>query len=93
MLIKLLTIEFTVCVGQDGKLPIPPAYIFMIDVSYQSVKSGLVSLLCGRIRSVLADLPRYLLLQLLFLYFTVSNRSLQVTEYMTYAISCLLKGN
>jgi len=50
---------------QDGKLPIPPAYIFMIDVSYQSVKSGLVNLLCARIKSVLTDLPRYVMLQLI----------------------------
>jgi len=54
-------------VSQDGILPIPPAYIFMIDVSYQSVKSGLVDLLCARIRSVLDDLPRYVVAVDLFL--------------------------
>jgi protein transport protein SEC24 len=43
---------------KDGKLPIAPAYIFMIDVSYQSVKSGLVSLLCAHLKSLLANLPR-----------------------------------
>jgi len=37
----------------------------MIDVSYQSVKSGLVNLLCARIKTVLADLPRYFMLQLI----------------------------
>jgi len=57
-----------VCV-QDGVLPIPPAYIFMIDVSYQSVKSGLVDLLCARIRSVLSDLPRYVVLLLICVFF------------------------
>ena len=44
---------------QDNKLPNAPAYIFMIDVSYNSVKSGLVDLLCARLKDdVLRHLPR-----------------------------------
>jgi len=41
----------------------------MLDVSYQSVKSGLVGLLCARIKSVLADLPRYFVLLLILTIF------------------------
>lgn len=43
---------------KEGKLPNAPAYIFMIDVSYNSIKSGLVNLLCTRLKDLLADLPR-----------------------------------
>ncbi len=42
---------------QEGKLPLPPAYIFMIDVSYASVQTGLLSLLSQSILSVLDTLP------------------------------------
>ena len=68
----VLTVVF-VCL-QDGILPIPPAYIFMIDVSYQSVKSGLVYLLCARMRSVLDDLPRYFVQLLIHIFFTTCSK-------------------
>lgn len=45
--------------SQHGQLPKPPAFIFMIDVSYNSVKSGLVHLLCNRIKQdILPNLPK-----------------------------------
>ncbi|KAL5018898.1 hypothetical protein ScPMuIL_004620 [Solemya velum] len=44
---------------KNGVLPNAPAFIFMIDVSYSSVKSGLVHLICDRLRNeVLANLPK-----------------------------------
>lgn len=43
---------------QNNKLPNPPAYIFMIDVSYSNIKSGLVKLLCDELKTVLQNLPR-----------------------------------
>ncbi len=44
---------------KNGKLPNIPAFIFMIDVSYNSVKSGLVHLLCSRIKEeILSNLPK-----------------------------------
>ncbi|KAI0237798.1 Protein transport protein Sec24C [Lamellibrachia satsuma] len=44
---------------RNSELPKPPAFIFMIDVSYNSVKSGLVNLLCSRLKDdVLANLPK-----------------------------------
>jgi len=44
---------------KDNKLPNAPAFIFMIDVSYNSVKSGLVDLLCARLKDeVLRCLPK-----------------------------------
>lgn len=44
---------------KDNKLPKPPAFIFMIDVSYNSVKSGLVHLICDRLKNdVLYNLPK-----------------------------------
>jgi protein transport protein SEC24 len=44
---------------KDSKLPGPPAFIFMIDVSYNSIKSGLVHLLCEQLKGeVLPHLPK-----------------------------------
>ncbi|ELT99740.1 hypothetical protein CAPTEDRAFT_210583 [Capitella teleta] len=44
---------------KDNKLPTSPAFIFMIDVSYNSIKSGLVHLLCQHLKDdVLPHLPR-----------------------------------
>jgi len=42
---------------QNSVLPKEPAFIFVIDVSYNNVKSGLVDLLCSNIRSLLELLP------------------------------------
>lgn len=42
---------------KNSKLPQPPAYIFMIDVTYQSVKTGMVHLLCKELKSLLDRLP------------------------------------
>ncbi|XP_030635801.1 protein transport protein Sec24D [Chanos chanos] len=36
----------------------PPAYIFMIDVSYTNIKSGLVKLLCEELKTLLDRLPK-----------------------------------
>ena len=45
--------------SQNGVLPNPPAFIFMIDVSYNSIKSGLVHLLCQHLREdILPHLPK-----------------------------------
>ena len=45
---------------KNGQLPKPPAFIFMIDVSYNSVKSGLVHLFCDRLKSdIIPNLPRF----------------------------------
>uniref|UniRef100_A0A1L8DW21 Putative vesicle coat complex copii subunit sec24/subunit sfb2 n=1 Tax=Nyssomyia neivai TaxID=330878 RepID=A0A1L8DW21_9DIPT len=38
--------------------PKPPAIIFVIDVSYNNVKSGLVNLLCGEMRNILKHLAK-----------------------------------
>ena len=48
------------CIFQNGMLPKPPAFIFMIDVSYNSVKSGLVHLLCQNLKeNILQYLPKW----------------------------------
>lgn len=44
---------------QNNKPPNPPAYIFMIDVSYNNIKSGLVKLICDELKTLLEKLPRY----------------------------------
>lgn len=44
--------------SQNNKFPSPPAFIFMIDVSYNAVKSGLVRLICEELKSLLDYLPR-----------------------------------
>ena len=43
---------------QNNVFPKPPAYVFVLDVSYNNVKSGLVHLLCQNIKKVLESLPR-----------------------------------
>ncbi|NXP16314.1 SC24D protein, partial [Scytalopus superciliaris] len=43
---------------RDKKPPNPPAYIFMIDVSYRNIKSGLVKLICDELKTLLDKLPR-----------------------------------
>uniref|UniRef100_A0AAQ4RV20 SEC24 homolog D, COPII coat complex component n=1 Tax=Gasterosteus aculeatus aculeatus TaxID=481459 RepID=A0AAQ4RV20_GASAC len=44
---------------KNNKPPNPPAYIFMIDVSYNNIKSGLVKLICDELKNLLEHLPRY----------------------------------
>ncbi|XP_011960734.1 protein transport protein Sec24C isoform X1 [Ovis aries] len=48
----------TVDYCKNNKFPIPPAFIFMIDVSYNAIRSGLVRLLCEELKSLLDFLPR-----------------------------------
>ncbi|XP_005144195.1 protein transport protein Sec24D isoform X2 [Melopsittacus undulatus] len=43
---------------RNNKPPKPPAYIFMIDVSYRNIKSGLVKLICDELKTLLDKLPR-----------------------------------
>nr|XP_015203238.1 PREDICTED: protein transport protein Sec24C isoform X2 [Lepisosteus oculatus] len=54
------TYEFlaTVDYCKNNKVPKPPAFIFLIDVSYNAVKSGLVSLVCEELKTLLDYLPR-----------------------------------
>ncbi|NXF81023.1 SC24C protein, partial [Sclerurus mexicanus] len=48
----------TVDYCKNNKFPSPPAFIFMIDVSYNAVKSGLLRLICEELKSLLDYLPR-----------------------------------
>ncbi|XP_072881423.1 protein transport protein Sec24C-like isoform X2 [Hemitrygon akajei] len=48
----------TVDYCKNNKVPNPPAFIFMIDVSYNALKSGLVHLLCEELKALLDFLPR-----------------------------------
>ncbi|XP_066456591.1 protein transport protein Sec24C isoform X1 [Eleutherodactylus coqui] len=52
--------EFTATVDycKNNKFPNPPAFIFMIDVSYNAVKSGLVALICEELKQLIDYLPR-----------------------------------
>jgi protein transport protein SEC24 len=43
---------------QNNIFPKPPALIFLIDVSYNNIKSGMVHLLCGQMKSILQLLPK-----------------------------------
>ncbi|XP_073541892.1 protein transport protein Sec24C isoform X3 [Phyllobates terribilis] len=54
------TYEFTATVDycKNNKFPNPPAFIFMIDVSYNAVKSGLVALICEELKQLIDYLPR-----------------------------------
>ncbi|TMS38858.1 hypothetical protein L596_005490 [Steinernema carpocapsae] len=42
---------------KNGVLPKEPAFIFMIDVSYNAVRNGVVSTLCDNLISILYNLP------------------------------------
>lgn len=42
---------------RDTKFPKPPAIVFVIDVSYNNIKSGLVHLLCSEMKNILKNLP------------------------------------
>uniref|UniRef100_A0A8D0HPG2 SC24C protein n=1 Tax=Sphenodon punctatus TaxID=8508 RepID=A0A8D0HPG2_SPHPU len=48
----------TVDYCKNNKFPNTPAFIFMIDVSYNAVKSGLVRLICEELKTLLDYLPR-----------------------------------
>lgn len=54
-----VTIVLLLLLVQNNKAPNPPAYIFMIDVSYSNIKSGLVKLVCDELKTLLENLPRY----------------------------------
>ncbi|CAH2300684.1 transport Sec24D [Pelobates cultripes] len=43
---------------RKNKPPNPPAYIFMIDVSYSNIKNGVVRLICEELKTLLERLPR-----------------------------------
>lgn len=42
---------------RNNTLPKPPAIIFVIDVSYNNIKSGLVHLLCAHMKEIIQNLP------------------------------------
>ncbi|XP_066429981.1 protein transport protein Sec24D [Eleutherodactylus coqui] len=43
---------------RKNKPPSPPAFIFMIDVSYSNIKNGAVRLICEELKTLLDRLPR-----------------------------------
>ncbi|CAN2388912.1 Sec23/Sec24 beta-sandwich domain [Pristimantis euphronides] len=43
---------------RKNKPPSPPAFIFMIDVSYSNIKNGVVRLICEELKTLLDRLPR-----------------------------------
>ncbi|KAG7207356.1 hypothetical protein KM043_009019 [Ampulex compressa] len=42
---------------RNNTFPKPPAIVFVIDVSYNTIKSGLVNLLCMKMKSIIQNLP------------------------------------
>ncbi|KAL7291984.1 hypothetical protein TKK_0014270 [Trichogramma kaykai] len=42
---------------RNNTFPKPPAIVFIIDVSYNTVKSGLVNLLCSEMKKIIQNLP------------------------------------
>ncbi len=44
---------------QHNKVPQPPAFIFLIDVSYNAVKNGMVGIVCQELKTLLDYLPRW----------------------------------
>lgn len=43
---------------RNNQYPLPPAMIFVIDVSYNNIKSGLVHLLCAKMKEIIRNLPK-----------------------------------
>ncbi|KAM9426095.1 protein transport protein Sec24C [Pholidichthys leucotaenia] len=58
--LSLGSFEFVATVDycKNNKLPQPPAFIFLIDVSYNAVKNGMVSIVCQELKTLLDYLPR-----------------------------------
>ncbi|XP_066519102.1 protein transport protein Sec24C isoform X3 [Hoplias malabaricus] len=48
----------TVDYCKNNKFPQPPAFIFLIDVSYNAVKNGMVKIVCQELKTLLDYLPR-----------------------------------
>uniref|UniRef100_A0AAR2KIX2 SEC24 homolog C, COPII coat complex component n=1 Tax=Pygocentrus nattereri TaxID=42514 RepID=A0AAR2KIX2_PYGNA len=48
----------TVDYCKNNKIPQPPAFIFLIDVSYNAVKNGMVRIVCQELKTLLDYLPR-----------------------------------
>ncbi|XP_051771561.1 protein transport protein Sec24C isoform X1 [Ctenopharyngodon idella] len=48
----------TVDYCKNNKFPQPPAFIFLIDVSYNAVKNGMVGIVCQELKTLLDYLPR-----------------------------------
>ncbi|XP_046433138.1 protein transport protein Sec24C [Neodiprion fabricii] len=42
---------------RNNTIPKPPAMVFLIDVSYNNIKSGLVHLLCSEMKRIIRNLP------------------------------------
>ncbi|XP_014209166.1 protein transport protein Sec24D-like [Copidosoma floridanum] len=57
--LRLGTFEYvaTKLYCKDNTFPKPPAIIFVIDVSYNNIKSGLVNLLCSQMKEMIRHLP------------------------------------
>ncbi|KAG7458885.1 hypothetical protein MATL_G00225400 [Megalops atlanticus] len=57
--LSLGSYEFTATMDycKNKKPPGPPAFIFMIDVSYSNIKSGLVQVVCEELKTLLDRLP------------------------------------
>ncbi|KAK3559510.1 hypothetical protein QTP86_013685 [Hemibagrus guttatus] len=58
--LSLGSYEFVATVDycKNNKIPQPPAFIFLIDVSYNAVKSGMVKMVCQELKTLLDYLPR-----------------------------------
>ncbi|KAL6036357.1 hypothetical protein STEG23_004438, partial [Scotinomys teguina] len=63
---------------RKNKPPNPPAFIFMIDVSYSNVKNGLVKLICEELKTVLQRLPKVI--------YSPSSTPTEFTEFFKYPI-------
>ncbi|XP_057335503.1 protein transport protein Sec24C [Microplitis mediator] len=62
---------------RNNIFPSPPAMIFVIDVSYNNIKSGMVALLCRSMKEIIANLPRD----------TYSERTNMRVGFITYSTS------
>uniref|UniRef100_A0A1E1X2A1 Putative vesicle coat complex copii subunit sec24/subunit sfb2 n=1 Tax=Amblyomma aureolatum TaxID=187763 RepID=A0A1E1X2A1_9ACAR len=43
---------------KNSVFPQPPAFLFLLDVSYNSIRNGLVHIFCSHIQTILQELPR-----------------------------------
>ncbi|KAK0097191.1 hypothetical protein PV326_003005 [Microctonus aethiopoides] len=43
---------------RNQTFPKPPAIVFVIDVSYNTIKSGLINLLCAEMKNIIKNLPK-----------------------------------
>lgn len=80
------------CDFQNGVPPKEPAFIFMIDVSYNSFSSGMVSLLCANLERVLQRLPKSVELLKIEAVQSINSDHKYIKKFHFVILQCLFRS-